>query len=326
MSISVGKAIRELNSNKISPSYFLSGNDYFLQKFFIKRLMMKFDNTLKPKYLNFTEEDDRKFLLGEIENISLFSNKGIYIIRNFNKVSSKIKDVLIDYINRPLSDNILIFISEDFYAKNKFLTILSKQSYMIDTRTPFSNKVREWVDYYIKTEKLKIDKEVVDELIDSFNDSISLIINEIEKLYLFNKGLDIKYKDFNQINEKKQNIRPWNFINNIGSKNVNQSIDNLNVLFLNGYNIIVLIMSLSNFFKVLLLENLSADYNKGYNGLNKIINNKMKYYSNNFSVDEISNIIISIKNIDVLCKTTSLNHKDMLLVLITRICRGYYAK
>ena len=52
----------------------------------------------------------------------------------------------------------------------------------------------------------------------------------------------------------------------------------------------------------------------------------MKYYKNKYSIDEISNIIISIKNIDILMKTTSLNSNDMLMILITRICKGYYAK
>ena len=75
----------------------------------------------------------------------------------------------------------------------------------------------------------------------------------------------------------------------------------------------------------MLIENLDPN-NQGFNGLNKIINNKMKYYKNKYSIEEISNIIISIKNIDILMKTTSLNAYDMLIILITRICKGYYAK
>ena len=138
--------------------------------------------------------------------------------------------------------------------------------------------------------------------------------------------MQIKYEEFDKIDEKKQNIRPWNLIDSIGSKNDAKSIEYLNKLFLDGFNIIVLIMNLSNFFKVLLLKNVSSDYKAGYNGLNKIINNRMNSYSSNFSIEEISNIVISIKNIDVLCKSTSLNHKDMLVILIIRICKGHYAK
>ena len=326
MSYSVGKAIREINSNKISKSYLLSGDDYFLQDFFIKRLKFKLNEYSNAKHLNFEEENDRNILLNELDNISLFSNKAIYIIRNFNKISMKLKNRLFEYISSSDADNILVFISDDYYSKNKFISSLSEKSLRVDTRTPFSNKVKEWVNYYIKTEKINIDRQIVEELIDSFNENISSIINEIDKLYLYNNGLQIKYEEFDKIDEKKQNIRPWNLIDSIGSKNDTKSIEYLNKLFLDGFNIIVLIMNLSNFFKVLLLKNVSSDYKAGYNGLNKIINNRMNSYSSNFSIEEISNIVISIKNIDVLCKSTSLNHKDMLVILIIRICKGHYAK
>ena len=58
MSYSVGKAIREINSNKISKSYLLSGDDCFLQDFFIKRLKFKLNEYSNAKHLNFEEEND----------------------------------------------------------------------------------------------------------------------------------------------------------------------------------------------------------------------------------------------------------------------------
>ena len=325
MSYSVGKAIRELNTGSIRNSYFLSGNDYFLQNFFIKRLKFKKGNNVNIKYLNFEEDIDKKILIDEIDSLSLFSNNFIYVIRNFSKTSIKIKDRLVDFINNSDSDNILVFVSDDYYAKNTFINTLTKKSYMIDTRTPFQNKIKEWVVFYSKTEKLNIDNSIIEELCTSYNESISSIINEIEKLFLYNKNSKISYEDFNGINGCNKSIRTWNLVDNIGTKNLKSAIENLELLVMNGESILGLIINIGNFFKVLLIENLDPN-NQGFNGFNKIINNKMKYYKNRFSIDEISNIIISIKNIDVLMKTTSLNNNDILMILITRICKGYYAK
>ena len=126
------------------------------------------------------------------------------MIRNFNKISQNLKSIIIQYISKPNSDNIIIFVSDDFYSKNKFLTSISNQSFSVDTRTPFPNKIREWVNYYIKTQGLNIESPIIDELIDSFNDSISTIVNEIEKLYLFNNNPIIKYENFYKIDEKYQ--------------------------------------------------------------------------------------------------------------------------
>ena len=39
MSISVGKAIRQLSKNGLAPNYFLLGNDTFLQKIFISLVL-----------------------------------------------------------------------------------------------------------------------------------------------------------------------------------------------------------------------------------------------------------------------------------------------
>tara|TARA_B000000437_G_scaffold140611_1_gene102253 strand:+ start:220 stop:1197 length:978 start_codon:yes stop_codon:yes gene_type:complete len=325
MSYSVGKAIRELNSGLIKNSYFLSGNDYFLQNFFIKRLRFKIGDNVNIKYLNFEEDLDKKILIDEIDSLSLFSNNFIYVIRNFSKTSAKIKNRLVDFINNSDSDNILVFVSDDYYSKNNFINTLTKKSYMIDTRTPFQNKIKEWVVFYLKTEKFNIDNHIIEELCISYNESISSIINEIEKLFLFNKNIKISYDEFNGVNGASKSIRSWNLVDNIGTKNLKIAVENLNLLIMNGENILGLNINIGNFFKVLLIENLDPN-NQGFNGFNKIINNKMKYYKNKYSIEEISNIIISIKNIDILMKTTSLNAYDMLIILITRICKGYYAK
>ena len=70
MSYSVGKAIRELN-NKNDNIYYLSGDDYFLQKFFINSLEKTYSNEYKTRYFNFEEEILKKFnYLMEVEKLS----------------------------------------------------------------------------------------------------------------------------------------------------------------------------------------------------------------------------------------------------------------
>ena len=59
-------------------------------------------------------------------------------------------------------------------------------------------------------------------------------------------------------------------------------------------------------------------------GLNKIINSNLNKYLNKYSKSEIINILIDLKNIDVLIKTTSLNQNNLLYIFIIKICQGYY--
>ena len=95
MAYSVGKGIRFMKSNS-DKLFLLSGNDYFLQNFFISKLNEFNKNSYKIKYLNLEEDNDVKILLNEIVSTSLFPSKNLFIVRNFSKISKSWRINLID--------------------------------------------------------------------------------------------------------------------------------------------------------------------------------------------------------------------------------------
>ena len=58
--------------------------------------------------------------------------------------------------------------------------------------------------------------------------------------------------------------------------------------------------------------------------INKTIQSKVKVYKSQYNESEILNIIIELRNIDVLSKTTSLDTKLLFHPFIVKICKGYY--
>jgi len=321
MVYSVGKAIRQSNK-KIDNIYFLSGDDYFLQNFFIKDLNKKFDIDHSPRYFNFEEDQDVKIFLEEISAISLFSKKDIFVIRNLSRISKNSKEEISTYINNPKDDLIIIFISDDFYSKNKFFHLISSKSKTIDTRTPFPNKIREWIKYYLKINKIDIDYSFLDELIYSNNDEIATIIGEIEKIYLANGCNRVSYESIDRVLKKGKNIRPWYLLDSIGKKDCKLSIEYIESLQLGGYTVILLLISLYNLFNAMLLYKQTSKLSSY--GLNKIISSNIGRYTNNYDENEIMNIIVEIKNIDILVKSTTLNHENLMSILTIKICQGYY--
>ena len=321
MAYSVGKAIRQL-SKEIDNIYFLSGDDYFLQKFFITNLNKKFQIEHSPRYFNFEEDEDVEIFLEEISGISLFSKKDIFIIRNLSRISKNSKDEILAYINNPKDDLITVFVSNDFYSKNKFFHSISSKAKTVDTRTPFPNKIKEWVKYYLKINKIDIDYSFLEEIIYSNNDEIATIIGEVEKLYLANGCNRITYDAAGKVLKMDKNIRPWHLLDSIGKKDCKISIEYIESLQLGGYTIIPLIISLYNFFNAMLIyQNNSTS---SYYGLNKIISSNMTRYMNNYENSEIMNIIVDLKNMDILVKSTNLNHQNLMSILIIKICQGYY--
>jgi len=324
MAYSVGNAVREVKK-QTDNSYFLSGDDYFLQKFFITNLNKINNNEYNTRYLNFSEELDVKIFLEEITSISLFQNKNIFILRNIEKISKDDKDLILKYLDNPNNSIVTIFTSNDFYSKNKFFSSLMKKMKTIDTRTPFPNKIREWVKYYLKVQKIDIDYSFLDDIIFSNNDEIMTIINEVEKLYLENECKKIEFNNDSKLLRSNKNIRPWFLQDSLGDKNVKKSIRNIELLQYAGYSIIPIIINLYSFFNHMLLsyEN-SSNTGVSQYGLNKIINSNLNKYLNKYSKSEIINILIDLKNIDVLIKTTSLNQNNLLYIFIIKICQGYY--
>ena len=318
MAISIGKIIRSFATNDLQPNYFLLGSDSFLQNFFVKSLKKKFDFNQRAIYLNLKEESDVNFLIEQLNSMSLFSSKNIFVLRNFNHLSRKNQNTLDIFLKRKELEIILVFILDDYRITNKFSKTIAEQSILIDTQTPFyEKKIKEWVIFYLKQRKYKINNQTIDFLIQNYGDDLSNIINEIEKVILFDQKYE-KVHDYNKSIFKQMHV--WNLLDSLGNKNMNLSISIFKNLILNGYSAIPIIINLSNFY----IELLSNNINSQYNGLNKIINSRLNKYKLNYEYSEISNIILELRNIDIILKSTSIKEDLLFIPLILKICKGKY--
>ena len=322
MEFSVGKAIRSINKEGLKSAYFLRGDDFYLQNFFTKFVNKKFDSSLKVKHIDLSDNNDVELLFNDLSSMSLFSSKNIFSIRNFSKLSKNNKDQLLSYFLNPSDDNVLIFILDDFLLKNKFLKDLHSKCIKVDTNTPFfNNKIRDWVKYYMQINKINLDSYVIDDLINSYGDNIANVINEIEKLFLITRKRDIKIDDYKS-SYKNRNLKVWNLMDSIGKKDLYTSINVFDSLIINGISVIPIVSNLFAFYFMILnsYDNISVnDYR-----INKTIQSKVKVYKSQYNESEILNIIIELRNIDVLSKTTSLDTKLLFHPFIVKICKGYY--
>ena len=319
MSNSVGKTIRSINKEGINNNYFLLGNDSFLQKFLVDKIQIKFDQLSKVNYLNLNEESDMLFLINELQTVSMFSTKNIFILKNFKNITKKNKFFLEEYTKRPNKDNLLVFVLDDYRINNQFIKNLSNNSMIVDIQTPFyNNKIKEWINYYLHSNDYQIDNKIIDFFIDNYNDDMSNIINEIEKLNLFNNGDKLDSNEYN-VFYNNRHTKIWNLIDSIGKKELNKSIKIYKNLLLNGVSLVPIIINFTTFY----LELLSNENNQ-YNGLNKIINSRMNKYRSLYKSSEILNIIIALRNLDILIKSTNIKDDILFTPVIFKICKGYY--
>ena len=324
MGISVGKAIQKIEKEGISPNYFLLGNDSYLQKIFIDKIKVKTECSDPVKYLNLNDDYDMDLFTSDLQSTSMFSKRTVYCLRYFNKLSKKKQIFIEEHVNNPSLDNILCFILDDYRITNNFSKKIADNSILIDIKTPFfENKLKEWINYYAKKKSYSLDYNTVQFLIENYSDDLSNIFNEIEKMNLYKNNSNIEFDSLN-VYYSNRDIKIWNLLNAIGLKKINDSLKIYNKLSLSGVSLVPIIISLTTFFSELLIG--TEHSSNQYNGLNKIINKKLPLYNRHFSREEVVEIILQLRNMDILLKSTSIKENLLFFPFLYKICGSYYGK
>ena len=324
MSNSIKNVINSINKNGLESSYFLLGDDLFMQKFFINKIRDKSENSdsIICKYFYLNEDNDLDSFFNEITSLSLFNNNDLFVIKNFNRISKDHQDVLMNYMNNLPTNNTIIFILDDFKISNKFSQKISEKTVIVNTQTPRKIKIKNWIKFYYKNEGISIDDNVLKYFIDNYSDDITTIINEIEKHYLFSND---KHINFNLNDENiyySKHIKAWNLLDALGRKDIDTSISYYNNLYVNGSSLVFLLILLNNFYFEL-YSALNGDRNT-YSSLNRTLKSNMNLYKNNYRIDELVRIFIELRNLDVKIKTTSINEQVLFSSTMIKICNSYY--
>jgi len=310
---SLGKVIKDIHKNKINSSYFLYGNDIFMQDFFInefKKIKKNADNFLY--YLGYDQQDS---IFNQLSNLSLFNNDKIIIIKNITRFSAKSKKELLDYLSKENSGNYIIFVKNNFDNKNKFIDSLMQKCINVDVRTPFDNKVQEWIRYITKKEEIQISDTEITDYINAYGSNISSIMNYIKIDFLSNHKNKTK---------KNRTFYLWHLQDAIGKKELVKSLDIYESLLSNGNSINLILIYLYRLYEY--IYNSIDNYKQTYSNfaVNKIIQSRMNIYSSKYSINEIENIILKLKYFDFLSKTSSANISNLNRCLIANACKGYY--
>ena len=310
---SIGKIIRQFKSGNFNSSYFLYGDDIYLQDFFIESLK-KSKNTADVLlfYLGFDNQID---IINELSNFSLFNQEKIIIIKNIKKFSKQSRNEIIEYLKNPNSNNHIIFVKNKFENKNKFIDSIISNCITIDVRTPFENKMIDWIKFICKSDNIRINENDIPTYIDAYGTNLSSVMNYIKIDYLSNS------KNNNQLRRK---FFLWHLQDYIGKKKLAKTVEVFDSLILNGNNSILIGIYLFRLFELIYNHKTSFKKKTFSFGINKIIQNRISIYSSNFKLEEIENIILKIMDIDHLSKTTNLDTINLNRCLIANICKGRY--
>jgi DNA polymerase III delta subunit len=323
---SIGQIIRRIRSGKISPIYTLFGGDSFLEDYFLSELTANYlQNSNKGIYYSLDQDSEQK-LFEELSAISMFEDKRVIIVREIKKLRTKQgREDLIQYIQSPNPFITLVIICHEYDFHNSFLKNITKQSEFIDVRTPFNEKMEEWVRYILKKRKIKITNEALRQYIHVYGDSTAHVINEIEKISLMLGNEEINEDNFDQIQGHDRVFHLWQLQDSLGKKNLHKSMDICFSLIENQTPIPKILVNLVYLYQQILFRKMGQSKPIGFTGINKIITSNISHYDQGYSYDEIIQLLLELRKVDLLSKSTSLSNGSLLHPLIVKICNNIYA-
>ena len=302
------------------------GEDKELINFYLQDIINKINNDNKIYYdLN---NDAFASIIDEASMISLFSNIKIIIANNLDisKISDNDIEYLKKYIDNLNKDIYIILIAQKIDARLKNYKIFKDYFNIIDvSKIDNNNQILDYVTKKIKDSGYKINNYDLEYFISKVGNNIVNIDLELNKLFLYKE--DTKIIDREDIDLLiVDNIESiiYEFTNAVLEKD----IEKINLMYNNfkkeNISFDYLISSLANVFRQAYIIKMLSNDNKSNLEISKVIGKKEFYVKKMlerlyiYTLDDLSNLIIDLANIELDYKSGKSNIDKLELFLFKK--------
>ena len=328
---------KELKEGNIFPCYFFWGEETYLGDQFIRHLN---ESLISPDNQEYTieklrlSENSWPEIIDIICMIPVFFSPwriiAIEIPENRKEsLSSNDKKLLSNYFSSPLSRTTIVIIYQGKLKKKdsllKFFTsvdpsvVCTKELKALNDRSLFI-----WMDRKLSVEDKVLSPEAKKRLAEVKGNDLRGLDNELEKLVAYvDKRKVIELDDVNQLSGWTKTSFEWELSNSLEKGDFEQSLLVLNTLFKEGVRQEYIIGIIARFFRDIMLAKIwlkdrSRDRKSIYGELRPHITEKFgTFYRTKFteffslveriSLRELNDILVELRRIDLLVKTTGVN-------------------
>jgi len=286
-------------------NYLFSGQESHLKEKAIESLKSKLLKKDSFK-LNFSIYqagiDDIKDILDTAKTLPLSGEFRIIVIKNIDKLLSRDRERLLDYLKKPSTQTALILdCSNDIDKDDSWINLMR-----LAKRVHFKKPVGRDLDIWVKNEASRLDKSISNEAIELLKekteaDDLNRLKNELGKLSLFvGENAEINESDVEEIVGKSSNKSIFKLIDYISQKDAESSLDIISDLISRKVKPYEIIGLLAWYFR-------------------NIFMNNSKYPS--FNKDKIKDNIELLLNADLAIKRSKMSPKLVLEFAVLRLCR-----
>ncbi|MDN5247928.1 MAG: DNA polymerase III subunit delta [Wolbachia endosymbiont of Tyrophagus putrescentiae] len=269
-------------------------------------------------------------LLSELANISMFSNKKLIKLLNVHgNISKELKDIL----DRNVGDNYILMVAGELTYNSAVKSYMegSNSFGVIAFYKDISSNLYDIISNYLARNGILYTRELVVHLQDYFNHSRAPIYPELEKLVLYlGKKQDLKLEDIEICFSTSGNTYTTldSLCSAVARKDISNFIKTSDILLsYESFQPIALIRIISNYFlrlqNVLFSTRSGISQHDAINQLNPpIFFKQLQSFKSDLqatSLQELKKILITLMNLEIMCKKTSLSQKMLFQQKVSEI-------
>lgn len=323
----------ELKSNLIKPIYFLFGEDAFGINLALREIVKKLTPLISSDFDNETFYASSSKLI-DIVSISrtypFGTGKKLIIVKDADEFKFTSKDIyFINYINSPADFTVLVLVYEGKINKidsEPFKSLL-KNNFLYESSELKDAALIKWVINFVSDKNKIISTENAKLLVDIVGENRTLIENQLEKIFEFlGDEKEISFKVIENLTTKLKTYTIFNLFDAIDKNNSKDALKiAYNLLDFSDLGLLGIVAMLNKHFTTLLrieeLEklNLSKEQKAKITGTHSFYYSGLVMAARLYGYKNIVKALNAIYNADVLIKSTSIDEKTILSMLITEI-------
>ncbi|MCI8410931.1 MAG: DNA polymerase III subunit delta [Clostridia bacterium] len=309
----------ELKNGNLKSLYLLYGEELFLLETSLKKIRTLFGECIKGINYITIDETNVNELIANIETPAFGYEKKLIIARNTglfrkegkrkNAEMTKLKEKISKYIEENIkiidSSVVLVFVEEEADIKQELYKIIEKLGNVckFDFQKPIQIEKR--MKAICNSYKVQIDSNVLRYFIECCGTNMQDLINEIRKLieYAGENG-KIEKEDIDKLSIKKLESVIFDLTDSLGKKDTATALEVLNNLIYAKEPLQKILITLYNHFKKIYLVKIAINNNRDVaSSLNlkpnqSFLVNKYKMQAKYFKINELSEILQSLRDLD----------------------------
>ena len=238
--------------------YLIYGNEDYLINKNLTDILKEIDSNDNISRYNL-DTDSIESVLIDASTVSMFDDKKVLICDNSNflTASSSLEsdENFLRYLEHPFPEVYLIFIvrNEKLDERKKVTKALKKISKVIVCNKIENYDLNNYVYEYITDHGYKIDRKNIDIILKRSLYNLSIITNELEKLFIYkDKDNNITKEDLDKVISSNINDNIFDLTNMIVNKDKSRLIETYNNLIRMGEDPFKLMVTLSNQYRLIL--------------------------------------------------------------------------